>query len=566
MAHWVLDKRGDKKSINSLNKALGTDAIIGELLVKRGVNSFDDAKEFFRPNATQLHAPDSMLGMNKAVKRLINAKKNQEKILVYGDYDVDGTCAVALTEKCLSHFGIACEGYQPDRFTEGYGISKKGIEYAIAQKINVIIALDCGINAIDMVAMANAAGIDVIICDHHLPKEELPKALAILNPKQKDCPYPFKELCGCGIGFKLMLALEQALFAASTFVFGHLDIVALAAAADIVSLSGENRVLVYLGLIQANQNPTKGIAALINSSGTKKELSCRDMVFQLAPRVNAAGRLYHAQKAKDILLGKDNCQDLSTELNKINSQRQELGNVVFEEALLQAESNSYKFSQVLYSSNWNKGVIGIIASRIIERFYKPCLVISCSEDGMAAGSARTIQGVNVYHALQTCDDLFDSFGGHNAAAGFKIQTSKIDALQKRFDDACAQQLNNKIPEEQIMADGILNLCDINAKLYRILEQFEPCGPDNLAPRFICEDAVLMEKRVIGKDSKHLKIKLSSKHNTNITYDAPLWNASEKINELPEAGEAIQLLYSLEMNHFMGKESIQLRVHDYKAGF
>lgn len=563
MAKWVLDKRGDKESINSLNKALGTADIIGELLVKRGVNTFDEAKDFFRPELKHLHAPKLMLGLEKAVKRLINAKEHDEKILIYGDYDVDGTCAVALVENCLSHFGFSCKSYQPDRFTEGYGISEQGIEYAIEQKFDVIIALDCGINAVDKVAKANAANIDVIICDHHLPKEILPKAFAILNPKQKNCNYPFKELCGCGIGFKLMQALENTLLQENTFAYKQLDIVALATAADIVSLSGENRVLVHLGLIQANQNPSKGIKALIESSGKQRELSCRDMVFQLAPRINAAGRLYHATKAKDILLGKDNCQDLSTELNKINSERQALGQAVFDAAIIQAQNNPFKFSQVLYSNQWNKGVIGIIASRIIEQHYKPCLVISCADDGNAAGSARTIQGVNVYEALQTCENLFDSFGGHNAAAGFKIKTDKIPELQKRFDEACAIQLNNKIPEEQIFADGILNLCDINAKLYRIFEQFEPCGPNNLAPRFICEDAILIEKKLIGKDSKHLKIKLSSSQNTQVSYDAPLWNAGERIYDLPEAGESIQLLYSLEMNSFMGKNALQLRVHDFK---
>jgi single-stranded-DNA-specific exonuclease len=564
MARWVLNKSFDKNIANSLNESLGTPKIIGELLAKRGVSDFDSAKAFFRPNADQFHEPSLMKDLDKAVDRLEIAKVENEGVLVYGDYDVDGTCSVALVESCLNEYGFQTEAYQPDRFTEGYGLSQKGLAYAKEKKCSLLIALDCGINAVELIAEAQESGIDVIVCDHHLPKDVLPPAHAILNPKQHDCNYPYKELCGCGIGFKLMIALEQKLLGTHAFALSKLDMVALATAADIVSLSGENRAIVYLGLIQLNQKPSVGIASLIKSSGKARELSCRDMIFQLAPRINAAGRLYHAKFAIDILLGIENTDALSQDLNKINTERQELGQAVFDSALEQASNNPYKFSQVVYSADWNKGVIGIVASRLIEKHYKPCLVISSLGDGLASGSARTIEGVNVHQALSTCEDLFASFGGHAAAAGFKIEFDKIPELQKRFDAACAEQLNNTIPEECIMADSLLNIADINTKVYRICEQFEPTGPDNLRPKFICEDAVVMEKRIIGKDNNHLKLKVSSIHDTGTEYDAPLWNMADKVDEYPEVGEPIKLVYALEWNEFMGKGKIQLRVYDAKV--
>lgn len=564
MARWVLDKNFDKSVAQKLNDELGTPEIIGQLLAKRGVADFQGAKDFFRPTLNQLHSPNLMKDLGKAVARLLKAKDNEERVLVYGDYDVDGTCSVALVEGCLTQYGFKTEAYQPDRFTEGYGLSQQGLDFAIDKQCSVLIALDCGINAVDLISDAQNHGIDVIVCDHHLPKENLPPAHAILNPKQIGCDYPYKELCGCGIGFKLMQGLEEELELESPIVMDKLDIVALATAADIVSLSGENRALVYLGLIQLNQKPSIGIASLIKCSGKARELSCRDMIFQLAPRINAAGRLYHAKYAKDILLGVENTDELSQDLNKINTERQELGHAVFESALDQANKNEFDFSQVVFSPDWNKGVIGIVASRLIEKHYKPCLVISQQGEGLASGSARTIEGVNVHKALSTCEDLFASFGGHAAAAGFKIEANKVQELRERFDNACSEQLGHKIPEECIMADAVLNISDINSKVYRICEQFEPTGPDNLRPRFICEDAVVVEKRIIGKDNTHLKLKVSSIHNTNAEYDAPLWNMAEKINDYPEVGEPIKLVYALEWNEFMGKGKIQLRVYDAKA--
>lgn len=564
MARWVRDNNFDKNEANSLNQELGTPEIIGQLLVKRGVKTFNDAKDFFRPKKEHLHAPSLMKDLDKAVDRLTLALDLNETVLVYGDYDVDGTCSVALVESCLNEYGFTTEAYQPDRFTEGYGLSKEGLNYAIEKNCTVLIALDCGINAVELIHEAQAAGIDVIVCDHHLPKAILPPAYAILNPKQANCPYPFKELCGCGIGYKLMQGLENRLLGSNEFVNQKLDIVALATAADIVSLSDENRTLVYLGLIQLNQNPSKGIEALIKCSGKQRELSCRDMVFQLAPRINAAGRLYHAKFAKDILLGVENADALSDELNGINTERQNLGKDVYESALEQANANPFKFSQVVYSDAWNKGVIGIVASRLIEVHYKPCLVISCLGSELASGSARTIQGVNVHQALSTCEDLFESFGGHAAAAGFKIKVENIQELQKRFDDACAGQLNHVVPEECLFADTVLNIADIDAKIYRICEQFEPTGPDNLRPKFICEDAIVMEKKIIGKDKTHLKLKISSSLDTTTEFDAPLWSMAHKIDELPEIGEPIQLLYALEWNEFMGKGKIQLRIYDFKV--
>lgn len=564
MARWVRDNNFDKGTAEALNKALGTPEIIGQLLAKRGIKTFDDSKDFFRPTTSHLHAPSLMKDLDKAVARLELALHSDENILVYGDYDVDGTCSVALTESCMNNLGFSTFAYQPDRFTEGYGLSKEGLNYALVNNCTVLVTLDCGINAVQLIHEAQAAGIDVIVCDHHLPKAILPPAYAILNPKQSNCNYPFKELCGCGIGFKLMQGLEQKLTGSTDFVNDKLDIVALATAADIVSLLGENRTMVYLGLIQLNQNPSKGIEALIKCSGKARELSCRDMVFQLAPRINAAGRLYHAKFAKDILLGVENADALSDELNGINTERQNLGKDVFESALDQANTNPFKFSQVVHSDAWNKGVIGIVASRLIETHYKPCLVISCMGSELASGSARTIQGVNVHQALSQCEDLFESFGGHAAAAGFKIKVENINELQKRFDDACAEQLNHVVPEECLFADTVLNIADINTKIYRICEQFEPTGPDNLRPKFICEDAVVTEKKIIGKDKTHLKLKISSSADTSTEFDAPLWNMAHKIDELPEVGEPIQLLYALEWNEFMGKGKIQLRIYDFKV--
>lgn len=564
MARWVRDNNFDKGTAEALNKALGTPEIIGQLLAKRGIKTFDDSKDFFRPTTSHLHAPSLMKDLDKAVARLELALHSDENILVYGDYDVDGTCSVALTESCMNNLGFSTFAYQPDRFTEGYGLSKEGLNYALVNNCTVLVTLDCGINAVQLIHEAQAAGIDVIVCDHHLPKAILPPAYAILNPKQSNCNYPFKELCGCGIGFKLMQGLEQKLTGSTDFVNDKLDIVALATAADIVSLLGENRTLVYLGLIQLNQNPSKGIEALIKCSGKARELSCRDMVFQLAPRINAAGRLYHAKFAKDILLGVENADALSDELNGINTERQNLGKDVFESALDQANANPFKFSQVVHSDAWNKGVIGIVASRLIEAHYKPCLVISCMGSELASGSARTIQGVNVHQALSQCEDLFESFGGHAAAAGFKIKVENINELQKRFDNACAEQLNHVVPEECLFADTVLNIADINTKIYRICEQFEPTGPDNLRPKFICKDAVVTEKKIIGKDKTHLKLKISSLADTSTEFDAPLWNMAHKIDELPEVGEPIQLLYALEWNEFMGKGKIQLRIYDFQV--
>lgn len=565
---WRLRGDFDKALASKLNRELGTPEVIGELLVKRGIHDFQSAKSFFRPDESLLHDPFLMKDMTKAVERLELAKQNNEKILIYGDYDVDGTCSVSLLEILLEKWGFQIECYQPDREGEGYGVSFKGIDYAKEHDCHLMIALDVGITACEQVDYANELGIDVIICDHHLPPDVLPNAKAILNPKQNACQYPFKELCGCAVGFKLMCAYEHKNFGSIGESLSCIDIVATATAADIVPLVEENRVITHLGLKKINLDPSTGLKALVGASAGKysrsKELDSRSLVFQIAPRINAAGRLEHAKIAREIVSGKiDSLEASAAYLNKINTDRQEMCVSVQAEASAALDDNPYLFSQVVSSQGWNKGIVGIVASKLIEqKAYKPTIVLAENEEGELTGSARSIKNVSVYKALKECEDILEKFGGHDAAAGLTLKKVNLDVFKQRFDEACKAQLNGEEPKEVLYFDAQLAIADLEARHYRITQQFEPFGPQNLAPRFLAEDAVLVEKRLL-KDA-HIKITVCSSQNSELKYDALMWSAPEKFVHLPECGEPLNLIYKIEENDFRGIKSLQLMMLDFKV--
>ena len=563
MMRWTLKPKPSVDKVKLLSQALNIEEFVATLLVQRGIETFEEARQFFRPTLADLHNPFLMKDMDKAVERIEMAIENQENILIFGDYDVDGTTAVSIVSSYLKTYYPNIATYIPDRYDEGYGISFKGIDYADDNGFSLIIALDCGIKSIDHVAYAKERNIDFIICDHHRPGAVLPEAVAVLDPKREDCSYPYDELCGCGIGFKLIQALGENRNQTIEDLTSYLDLVATAIAADIVPMTGENRILAYFGLQVINSNPRPGIKALIHQI-KKKTLDITDVVFIIAPRINAAGRIKHGNHAVELLseFNFKQAQQFASEIEAYNSERKDLDKQITKEALLQIEENQEKerFTTVVFQEDWHKGVIGIVASRLIETYYRPTLVFTKSGDKYAA-SARSVKGFDVYNALESCSEHLEQFGGHMYAAGMTL----LEENYKLFKDAFEKEVEETIPPEllipEISIDAEINFEDITPKLLRILQQFEPFGPLNMTPVFLTKnvyDTGYAQK--LGADEEHLKLFVRQNNAEGIA--AIGFGLGNKM-DLTTHNQPFEAVYCIDENEWNGKTSVQLRLKDIK---
>ena len=558
---WVLCD-SDKEKAKQLQKKLKVHPVICELLVQRGITTFDEAKQFFRPSLNDIYDPFLMKGMKAAVERIHQAITNHEKILIYGDYDVDGTTSVALAYTFFRSFTDKIDYYIPDRYDEGYGVSPAGIEWAKQNGFTLIITLDCGITAVEEVQLAREYGIDVIIGDHHLPGEKVPAAIACLDPKQPDCPYPFKELSGCGIGFKICEAYAIEYGVNMDKVYDLLDFVVISIASDIVPIVDENRVLAYYGLQKINEDPRPGVKVIFDMLEMDKEISISDLVFKVGPRINAAGRMKHASLAVEMLIDRGSLQldKKARVLNANNQDRRDVDKSITEDALsiLKTDEklqNSY--STVLYSPDWHKGVIGIVASRLIEEYYRPTIVLTKS-NGILTGSARSVKGFSIYDALQECSDLLVTFGGHKYAAGLSLREENFSAFQQRFEEVVKHSIQKECLTPEIKIDCEISLNEINDKFYRLVKQFAPFGPGNMRPVFLIkqlQDAGRSKR--IKKDHLKINVKHPQKH---FYYDGIGFNLANRVSCLKGKFDAC---FTLDENHWNGKTTIQMRLKDIK---
>jgi single-stranded-DNA-specific exonuclease len=558
---WNLAKADEQKA-DALQQSLRINQVLCRILVQRGIDTFDKAKDFFRPALSSLHDPWLMKDMDKAVERILAAVARHEKILVFGDYDVDGTTAVACMYQFLKKVHSRIDFYIPHRYREGYGVSKAGIDYAKENECGLIISLDCGIKSADLIAYANTLGIDFIVCDHHLPDETLPPAVAILNPKQKDCSYPYKELCGCGVGFKLISALVPQFGLGDEHAYEFLDLVATAIAADIVPMTGENRILAYHGLKKANENPNKGIRALTQLSGLTKELQINNLVFMIAPRVNAAGRMDDATKAVQMFVADTDQQALgyAEMLHSDNTDRKEADITITSEALSMIGENTewlHRKSTVVFREHWHKGVVGIVASRLIEQYYRPTIVLTRSGD-YAAGSARSVPGFNLYEAIHACREHLLGYGGHFAAAGMTLEIEKIDAFRNKFEEVVAATIHPDLLTPEIAIDAELSLKDIKWSFYNILTQMEPFGPDNLRPVFIARRVMDTGYSRIVKE-QHVRFSLRQ---DNVTLTGIGFGMADKFHLL-QMKQPIDVVFKIDENEWNGEKSLQLRIVDFR---
>ncbi|MEJ4088360.1 single-stranded-DNA-specific exonuclease RecJ [Galbibacter orientalis] len=563
MTRWTVKASHNKEAINSLSETLGVDTVIASLLLQREITNYEEAKKFFRPSLSHLHDPFLMKDMEKAVSRIEKAIAEGENILVYGDYDVDGTTAVSLMSSYLLEAYPNVATYIPDRYNEGYGVSYQGIDFADDNGFTLIIALDCGIKAVDKVAYAKEKGIDFIICDHHRPGDVIPDAVAILDPKQDDCNYPYDELCGCGVGFKLIQALGTKAGKTILDFIPYLDLVATAIGADIVPITGENRVLAYFGLKVINDNPRAGIKAII-SKHLKKRLTITDVVFVIAPRINAAGRMKHGLHAVQLLTEKDfeTAQSFAEEIDIFNSDRKSLDKEITKEALQQIIDNKEedKFTSVVYNEGWHKGVIGIVASRLIETHYRPTLVFTKSGEKLAA-SARSVKGFDVYNAIEACEDCLEQFGGHKYAAGLTLKPQQYEAFKTKFEKVVSETIDTKLLTPEIIIDSELNLDQITPKFYRILKQFAPFGPGNLSPVFLTQNLKdTGYSKCVGQDDAHLKISVSQNGSPSINGIG--FNLGDKIARIKNQ-QTFSAVYAIDENEWNGNISLQLKLKDIK---
>ena len=550
---------------SSLKDALKINEAICKILTQRGINDYELAKEYFRPSLNGLHDPFLMKDMEKAVSRINQSIVNKEKILVFGDYDVDGTTAVASFYQFLTdlyHIDYTAF-YIPHRYKEGYGVSKAGIDFAKENEFKLIVCLDCGIKSVELISYAKTLGIDFIICDHHLPGNTLPDASAILNPKQFDCSYPFKELCGCGIGFKFMMALAAFYHLPDSSYLQYLDLVAVAIAADIVPMNGENRILAYHGLLKINESPSLGLKTLINLGGIKKKLNINNVVFVIAPRVNAAGRMDDAKKAVLLFIEKDEATAAAIgDLLQIdNTERKEADSSITLEALTMINQDAAlirKKSCVVFNEHWHKGVVGIVASRIIEHFYRPTVVLTQS-DGIVTGSARSIKGFNLYEAIYDCREYLLAFGGHFAAAGLSMKPEHVNAFTERFEAFVCANVTDEMLIPEIVIDAEINFAEINQTFFNIICQMEPFGPENMRPVFIAKNVVNSGYSKILKD-QHIKFEVRQ---NNISMSGIGFNMAHK-SEIVLSGKPFDIVFTIEENEYNGNTRLQLMVMDCKT--
>ena len=564
---WTLLPQAEKETIQKLSSSLNNlNETLCNILINRGIDDYEKAKIFFRPNTNQLHSPFLMKNMDKAVARLQKAIRNNENILIYGDYDVDGTTSVALVYSYLSSYYKNLSYYIPNRYTEGYGISYQGIDFAEENNISLIVALDCGIKAVDKIDYANKKNIDFIICDHHLPGDTVPDAIAVLDPKQADCNYPYKELSGCGVGFKFMQAWAEEEKHEVDPLFSFIDILAVSICADIVPITGENRVLCHYGVQKLNKNPQPGFKAMLEiANNKKKELTVTDIVFTLAPRINAAGRIESGNKAVEVMLSPN--PQLADEggnyIDLQNTDRKELDKTITKEALGMIEADEALKAQkttVLFKNDWHKGVIGIVASRCIENYYRPTIILTESK-GMAAGSARSVKGFSVYNAIEACSDLLEQFGGHKYAAGMTMPLENVPAFQKKFEEVVAGTIDHDLLIPEIEIDAELNLSDIEPRFYKVLKQFAPFGPLNMKPTFISKGVYEKgQARIVGEN--HLKLEVVAHKNDTRGIAGIAFNMGKKM-EIIKSGEPFDVVYHIEENEWQGRTNLQLMVQDIK---
>ncbi|HSU50530.1 MAG TPA: single-stranded-DNA-specific exonuclease RecJ [Segetibacter sp.] len=558
---WKILRAEDGK-VDTLKEALKINRIICQILVQRGFDSFEKAKSFFRPQLTQLLDPWLMKDMDQAVDRILTAKSKGEKILVYGDYDVDGTTSVASMYQFLKGIYKNVDFYIPHRYREGYGVSKIGIDYAKENDFTLIISLDCGIKSAPLISYAQSIGIDFIVCDHHLPDNELPPAIAILNPRQKDCDYPYKELCGCGVGFKLMTAVAETLGLPEESYLCYLDLLATAIAADIVPMTGENRVMAYFGLQRVNKNPCNGIKALMQLAGVQKEMFITNLVFIIAPRVNAAGRMDDARKAVQLFIEKDcnKALEFAEMLHVDNTERRTADTTITEEALAligeDAEMINRK-STVVYREHWHKGVVGIVASRLIETYYRPTIVLTRSGE-VASGSARSVPGFNLYEAIHACKEHLLGYGGHFAAAGMTLLPENIEAFTNKFEQVVSETIQEDSLIPEIVIDAEVTFNDLTLSFYNIIHQMEPYGPENLRPVFVVRNVVDSGNSKVVKE-QHIRFCLKQ---NNCSFKGIGFNMAEKFS-LIESKQPLDVVFTIEENDWNGQKSLQLKVIDCK---
>ncbi|MES2141205.1 MAG: single-stranded-DNA-specific exonuclease RecJ [Bacteroidota bacterium] len=579
---WNIKPGADEAVVKQLTLELGIDKILANMLAKRGISNYEDAKKFFRPSLSDLHDPFLMKDMDKAIIRLEQAIKNNEKILVYGDYDVDGTTAVSLVYSFLKKLpfitqpgkllnsspesdNLLVDYYIPDRYAEGYGISFQGIDYAKENNFSLIIALDCGIKANDKVDYANERNIDFIICDHHRPGETLPNAVAVLDPKRNDCSYPFDELCGCGVGFKLVQAYAQKNNIPFDELSEYLDLAAISIASDLVPITGENRTLCYFGLEQINKKPRNGIKAILDLANIKKKVTINELVFTIGPRINAAGRIQTGRNAVALLVSDnvDHAKTSGLNINTTNTERRVLDSTITQHALSMIDDNIElinRKSTVLFHSDWHKGVIGIVASRLIEKYYRPTIVLTES-NGKATGSARSVKDFDVYNAIEACSDLLEQFGGHKYAAGLTLKLENLEAFQQRFEEIVSSTIKEHMLVPEIVIEAELELNEITPKFFRILKQFEPFGPENMSPVFITKN--LVDKgyiRIVG--SNHLKMDIQAAQHPAESISSIAFGQAQHFDDILRK-KPFSACYAIEENEYNGKISLQLNVKDIK---
>jgi len=559
---WKVSE-ADPAVVGLLKDQLQIHTVLCALLSLRGIASFEDARRYFRPQLSDLHSPWLMKGMREAVNRIIKAFKSGEKILVYGDYDVDGTTSVACMYQFLKQAHESVDFYIPHRYREGYGISRQGIDYAKAEGFHLIISLDCGIKSVELITYAKESGIDFIVCDHHLPDPELPPAVAILNPKQTDCPYPYKELCGCGVGYKLITALCEVLGLSEEAHLYYLDLVVTAIAADIVPITGENRVLAHFGLKRVNEKPSPGMQALIQLSGLDKTLHINSLVFVIAPRVNAAGRMDDARKAVQLFIEQDftEAKAFAEMLHIDNSERKDADATITKEALAMIEGDLSMLdrkSTVIFQPHWHKGVVGIVASRLIERYYRPTIVLTES-NGIIAGSARSVSGFNVYEAVHSCKELLLGYGGHFYAAGLTMAKENFNAFSDLFETVVSASITPDMLIPGMVIDAEVSFSDLNPSFYNILKQMEPFGPENMRPVFIARRVFDHGYSKIVKE-EHIRFVLKQ---GEIVFTGIGFNMAEKFSVMG-AGVPLDIVFTLDENEWNGEKNLQLKVMDVRV--
>ena len=565
---WIIREPADRAKVERLAAEVGIDRVLADLLVQRGIETFGEARSFFRPSLDNLHDPFLMKDMDTAVERLHRAVVSGEKILVYGDYDVDGTTAVALVYSFLRRFTSAVDFYIPDRYDEGYGVSFKGIDWAADNGFSLLITLDCGIKAIDKVEYAAAKGVDVIICDHHLPEAEIPRAVAVLDPKREDCRYPFDDLSGCGVGFKLVQAYSQRYGVPFESLVPLLDLLVVSIASDLVTMVGENRILAHFGLKQLNENPCRGLLAMVSLSNLEPgHITVDDIVFKIGPRINAAGRMESGRMAVELLTAADaaTAMAIGRQINESNNERKNIDREITQEALEMVQSGrclSNVNATIVYNPKWNKGVVGIVASRLVEAYYRPTVVLTKS-NGFVTGSARSISGFDLYEAIDSCSDLLENFGGHMYAAGLKLKEENLEEFSRRKDSFVEKHIVKEMMTPVVEVDAKLDFAQINPKFFRILKQFQPFGPGNHNPVFETENVYdAGTGRKVGAGGVHMKLDLIQESQPYHQIPSIAFNMADFYDYIKD-GNPFDVCYTIVENYYRGNSSIQLRIRDLR---